>query len=221
MDSLQWKTEYRQRLFNNKFKYRVAIRQPFAALFKYNNDLGTLKEKINQSYYRKYHNNLSNSFEIYEKLYEWKNKHITQVEFRPSGLNKLLVMTNDVEIVNQLNDILPIENPILLNTNIPINTKYFKRNVIYQYRAYLKYGFLDRKSFDNLMEYIHNHTDEFKVSYNFQKTSRYYNKAASQRTIYNFSQLYISYNNEIYNTILSLRYDDIIGKIYKCEKIPE
>lgn len=222
MDLSQWKTEYRNKLFNGKYKYRVTIRHILIALFKYNSNIEVFKTRVfeNRKFYRAVLP--ANHNDIVEKLYAWRNKHKNNVDFRPSGMHRLLVMTNDVSIIEELDSILPISNPISLTIFQTTNVKYFKRNVKYHYRAYLKVGRLDKKSLSDFFNYAEKYdSSEFKFSGRFDRIQSRSSSITTNNSIYNYSNLYVEYNDETHNTMLSLRFDDLISKIYKCEKITE
>jgi hypothetical protein len=215
MESLNWKTEYKQNLYYNKYKYHVTLLYKDIKLTQYSRSLVDFLES-QKSLRRFRQGNFAPNVEptALEKFIHWKISNKGKVMLRSSGsVNKLFLLTNDLDLINQLHSFLPVTDPIQLNTDIPINTKYFKRQPKYNYRAYFKFGRLDLASVRKFEELLDKHQHRC-------NKRNHHSSFGAPKTIYNYSNRYVEYNEETLNTVIMLSYDDIIAKIYKCEKIP-
>lgn len=226
-ESFKLKTESRNKLYFNKFKYRAVVHIPGAAYTYYSPDLETFvarMEKLRDNKPKYGVRVLSDDWKEYweevnldriSQLITWRNvvsKDKCMIRIQGDFVS---FFSNELSLLETLDSIDPnlrITEAICHEHNF----MYFKKEPKYKYRTYFKGKRMPKDFSDN----VRSLQDMYK-SLNFSKglfTSLFHNNWHQYR--YMHGSYFVEYNDEKMQVILAMWFPDMLAKTYSLAKEP-
>lgn len=212
----------RERLFYNKYKYRVEVKVFGAYLLWFAKHKEIVEDDI--SSYRQGFERIQiiDNLPLLNTLNKWVNKYRSKkvMTMRIEGI-KISFYSNDLQLLKELENLENFNvNKVYSEANVdPIQgIKYFVNKPKHNYRVYLKNKIVKDIEIDDLQ----NTFNVNKELYPNKSFKNWLNKdQKTWRKRYISSSFSIDYDDESIYTYLALMHSDILGHRYKLEKRPE
>lgn len=206
MESLQLKTEYRDTLYFNKYKYKATVKLPFLRNIIYDKKLRFQLDK--PSYY-----------ETNTKFLEWRDYYKDLLTIRVEGSNTS-IFSNEIDILKSVESITTIKSIYTAVASAPTGVKYFKNAPKHKYRVYFKSKPVFREFINDVLDLIkrYNSTDcALYPSTTFENWLQRNSKLTQRYLFYNF---FMDFDEEKMITFLQFTLGDNVRVFYKLEKRP-
>ena len=220
--------EFRDKLYYNKYKYRVTFELCGSGLVWENSTVDEVTNRIeaytNRGYTSTWRSRdttvLERNKHALYRFTDWRNANSKHVVIRIESDN-VSIFSNDLSILKSVNVVSAITQYSYTEAKItcPLGTKHFTREPKHKYRIYFKTVIVPRTTIHELNTVIKTSTDLFPssslVSWMKFATSRNFGN------VYTNPGHYIDYDTESTISYLLLLFDNLLGKQYKLEKRPE
>lgn len=221
MESLKLKREDRNKLYFNRYKYKVTSNCEGVQYTYYCDTLDQFKDKIEKfknDPWLPYIRNIDDKFielDKIDKYLKWKKKNQQFVIIR-TGHNLLSVFSNDLKKLKFFKKI--DKDSVYVEANvIASQVLFFKNTPNFKYRIYLKGIRLTEKTSQQICNFVETYrqSQSLKISPTLVEAVRC-NKIHYKRWIHN--SYYIDYNAESTLSLLNLLLDNILSpKVYKLD----
>jgi hypothetical protein len=219
----------RNKLFYNKFCYRVVLKYPGVRFVSNTRDLVHFKQKINNArknnstaWYKLPVPKLTElNLDLCEKLIGFYSNYSCnkEVTFLHDHLS-LSVYTSNIDILKELYQ---IDNNIEITQALPAPpaVMYFAKDPKFAYRVYLK----GIRVTESLVSDLRDFSKRYEYSHDIQVCSALKDYVNSNRwgvRYYNYltNNYFINYNDPSTLTLMHLLFNECLGKNYKLEKRP-
>lgn len=230
MASSQLKTDKRQTLYYNTYKYRATFLIMGSGLTRLTNTIEEFKnaikknEEYRQSYwpgfqgqsYRK-DNPFPYDYDSIEQYLIWREANKKNIKVRLE-YNNIAVFANDLPMLESLQKVVPDVKFSTVEAS-PSGIMYFVNEPKYKYRVYFRDMRVPDNFASDLTEFVFRYRDTAThvevspaMAFWIDKSNRF--KTSS----YCSSGYFISFNEPSTHSLLSLMFGDALGKYYKLEK---
>lgn len=229
------KTQVRDKLFYKKYKYKARFYCPGIQIIMYARDDKWIKNQLanpRNKDIRPYSGKILEFFDFYKEHHLCKNDLVTiRLDY-----NVTSVFSNDLKLLQTLEDIgCPIEYTEAIDS-IPEGIKYFVKEPKHKYRLYFKSKRVSESFPEKLKSWIERYENTGTVITPCSALKYWYTPSASRAKItnmfpsvannnwrlqYTVDSFFIDYNDESVLTLFMLMFDGIAGKKYKLLKKPD
>jgi uncharacterized membrane protein len=205
--------EYRDKLYYNKYKYKLIISFETLHFFTYSNyNLKHWETNVRKKLSGK---TLVTTLNFKDHLLNMRDLTKKQnIRQRTEG-DKLSLFFNDITEVTDFKSNFPASFPITTYESIVSNepkVKFFLRKPKFKFRAYMKTKRVTIQEKKELEDFLENASFELKLS---SSLSRWFKLS---RSSFLFSNFYFDFNDELAQTYLALSMSDYIEKYYICKQ---
>ena len=205
--------EYRDKLYYNKYKYKLIISFETLHFFTYSNyNLKNWETNVRKKLSGK---TLVTTLNFKDHLLNMRDLTKKQnIRQRTEG-DKLSLFFNDITEVTDFKSNFPASFPITTYESIVSNepkVKFFLRKPKFKFRAYMKTKRVTIQEKKELEDFLENASFELKLS---SSLNRWFKLS---RSSFLFSNFYFDFNDELAQTYLALSMSDYIEKYYICKQ---
>ena len=205
--------EYRDKLYYNKYKYKLIISFETLHFFTYSNyNLKNWETNVRKKLSGK---TLVTTLNFKDHLLNMRDLTKKQnIRQRTEG-DKLSLFFNDITEVTDFKSNFPASFPITTYESIVSNepkVKFFMRKPKFKFRAYMKTKRVTIQEKKELEDFLENASFELKLS---SSLNRWFKLS---RSSFLFSNFYFDFNDELAQTYLALSMSDYIEKYYICKQ---
>jgi uncharacterized membrane protein len=205
--------EYRDKLYYNKYKYKLIISFETLRFFTYSNyNLKNWETNVRKKLSGK---TLVTTLNFKDHLLNMRDLTKKQnIRQRTEG-DKLSLFFNDITEVTDFKSNFPASFPITTYESIVSNepkVKFFMRKPKFKFRAYMKTKRVTIQEKKELEDFLENASFELKLS---SSLNRWFKLS---RSSFLFSNFYFDFNDELAQTYLALSMSDYIEKYYICKQ---
>jgi uncharacterized membrane protein len=205
--------EYRDKLYYNKYKYKLIISFETLRFFTYSNY--NLKHWETNVRKKLSGNTLVTTLNFKDRLLNMRDLIKKQnIRQRIEG-DKISLFFNDINELTDFKSNFPASFPITTYESIVSNepkVKFFMRKPKFKFRAYMKTKRVTIQEKKELEDFLENASFELKLS---SSLSRWFKLS---RSSFLFSNFYFDFNDELAQTYLALSMSDYIEKYYICKQ---
>jgi len=221
----------RNKLFYNKFCYRVVLKYSGVRFISNTRNLDHFKQKIEVArrnnavglWYRIPAPKLEElNLDLCEKLISFYNKYDAskEVTFLHNNYKSIIVYTSNIDILTELFD---LDNNIEITQALPAPPAimYFAKDPKFAYRVYLKGIRATESLISDLSDFSHRYEQSPELQL-CQSLKEYVNSTMYRKRYYNYlsNNYFIDYNDPSTLTLMHLLFNECMGKNYKLEKRP-
>lgn len=214
------KTETRNKLFYNQFKYKAKVHIPGVSFTYYVEDIEQFIDKmniINPLAKHRASKNIDtdqiNKFLICRNMLP-KNKIIHRIQG-----DHVSFFSNDLALLHNLRSIDPNLVLVEADTSLDSSCIYFKKSPKYKFRTYFKGKRMPEDFSDSLRSLKSTYTENvLHFSSGLSKVCFMPNQYNPYRYLH--SSHFVEYNDEAMISILALFFPTMLGKTFRCEKQP-
>lgn len=204
--------EYRDKLFYNKYKYKVKVNFPSLREFGWSKNINGWHNTIKRKYPKEQWDELLKYEGV---LLQLKQVIDNGVSNRAEGNSISFFFSTNKEAVDfrrqcPSNIDVKIFEAVASNEN---KVKFFMRKPKYKYRAYMKTRFLQVNERTELKKWLQEREDDIKLSPSF----RYW--LSRDRYFFLSGSYYIEFDDELLQTYLALSIGEYVNKFYTCKQV--
>lgn len=230
MESFKFKTERRNKLYFNKFKYRAVIRIVGVQYTYYTPNIEAFCNRIEKFKESETFTRTQKMFSLHDRANYWNDINYDNIEkymiFRDTmSKDKILSRISGDTVSFFSNDINSFSYLQTLDPNMHVteaqvlddNKLYFKKKPRYKYRTYFRAKRMPQDFSENVLNLKSTYsTDILRFSPGLLRSLFYKSQYNPYR--YMHGSHFVEYNNEQMHTILAMWFPDMLAKTYTLAK---
>jgi hypothetical protein len=216
-------TQYRDKLYWNKYVYRVTVNLPGATMcHDARNAENFWKSCFELQWFSESRKDYVEKNKVkYLQYYNWLKNSAknTDCKFRTES-GYVSIFTNDGALVKEFRNAIPDSQCTKAVVSKHSEIKLFRTQPKHKYRIYLRSLRVDTEDYHALVDFLREHSDQFNISPAFHHHAIRYEQY-KWRHKWLSSSYFIDYDQQSLESWLDLKFGEMLGKRYELRKYDE